>query len=665
MSSMETSEVIIVGCGPTGAVLSAHLSRQRVRAVILEREPTIPTDPRGIALDEEGIRTLQGLGLYDKVYTEIGRPMGIFNFISGSGGLQTRPFLRLDYNTIVGGTGHVGVLCHKQPAMEKCIRSVIDPDIVSLRSGCTVTAIDEDQDWVYTDYTNPEGQKCRVRSKFLVGADGKTGFTRKRYLEPKGIHMERDLRLHYEETWIALNWHLVLPTPESHPKFPLWKFGYTPEGIYDIFFPKDFRFLCNPNRPAICTRFGLEKDRLWRFEFVVKPGEDNLEMASTEKTREIIMPYLTHPGSQYGLAEDISWPLDCIKCLRSSPFFFSARSCNKWALGRTILCGDAAHVFPPFGGQGIVSGFRDAISLSWRLALALGPSAPSYEGLLTGWYTERKQQLERSLAITVRNGNFCTEPSRVKAFIRDWYLWFIQLVPSWRHQLELGGRGGMIQYDYRPGMPFLEQFEGGRMFPQVFCAPVGELAPPMPMFTDDIIFSKEKKCLFQLVVIVESVAEIGRLKADLADIDTLSEGELDAEEATFILHDFSYLKASVSSASFQAGPKSNLEDGDIATIPRYITRTVTSGEYAATTDHHPDYAIHRPPPLRYNHERIRNDIGKDKKFVILRPDWFVFAACRDKGELEKAAGSIKRVLHGVGEGVEQERERFLKRESRL
>ena len=71
--SIETSEVVIVGCGPTGAVLSANLSRQGVRTVVLEREPTIPTDPRGIALDEEGIRTLQGLGLYDKVYTEIGR----------------------------------------------------------------------------------------------------------------------------------------------------------------------------------------------------------------------------------------------------------------------------------------------------------------------------------------------------------------------------------------------------------------------------------------------------------------------------------------------------------------------------------------------------------------------------------------------------------------
>ena len=76
--------------------------------------------------------------------------------------------------------------------MEKYLRSAMDPEFASLRSGCTVTAIEEDQAWVYIDYMNPEGQKLRVRSRFLVGADGKTGFTRKKYLELKGIRMERD-----------------------------------------------------------------------------------------------------------------------------------------------------------------------------------------------------------------------------------------------------------------------------------------------------------------------------------------------------------------------------------------------------------------------------------------------------------------------------------------
>ena len=68
----EATNVIIVGCGPTGALLSAYLGRASVHNVVLEREPEITTDPRGIALDEDGIRYLQGLGLYDKVFTDIG-----------------------------------------------------------------------------------------------------------------------------------------------------------------------------------------------------------------------------------------------------------------------------------------------------------------------------------------------------------------------------------------------------------------------------------------------------------------------------------------------------------------------------------------------------------------------------------------------------------------
>lgn len=156
-------------------------------------------------------------------------------------------------------------------------------------------------------------------------------------------------RTDYEETWVALNWQITLPTEKTHPDFPLWRLGYTPEDVYDAFFPKQFRFLCNPKRPSVCGRFGLPLDRLWRFEFVVLDGEDGQRMASPEETARIIYPYITHPGSRYGLEQPVRFPGDCIKTLRSRPFSFVARSCNKWALGRVILAGDAAHVFPPFG----------------------------------------------------------------------------------------------------------------------------------------------------------------------------------------------------------------------------------------------------------------------------------------------------------------------------
>jgi hypothetical protein len=107
-------------------------------------------------------------------------------------------------------------------------------------------------------------------------------------------------RCRYEETWVALNWEIRLPTKETHPDFPLWKMGYSSEDEYNLFFPKDFRFLCNPRRPAVCGRFGQTRDRLWRFEFVVQPGEDPQEMSEPHKIRDIVLPYLRHPGTRYG-----------------------------------------------------------------------------------------------------------------------------------------------------------------------------------------------------------------------------------------------------------------------------------------------------------------------------------------------------------------------------
>jgi hypothetical protein len=97
-----------------------------------------------------------------------------------------------------------------------------------------------------------------------------------------------------------LNWKITLPTEKTHPNFPLWKLGYTPEDVYDLFFPVEFRFLCNPERPSVCGRFGLHKDRLWRFEYVVLKDEDGMHMATYSKMKEIVFPYITHPGSRYG-----------------------------------------------------------------------------------------------------------------------------------------------------------------------------------------------------------------------------------------------------------------------------------------------------------------------------------------------------------------------------
>ncbi|KAJ5593870.1 monooxygenase [Penicillium hispanicum] len=610
----ETTDVLICGCGPTGAMLSGYLGKLGIKNVVLEKEAEITTDPRGIALDDDGIRLVQGLGLYEHIFTDIGTCIPKVTFISGNHhDLHAKPLFCFNTASSEGSTGQVGLLAHKQPVLEKHLRSIVDQaEACELRSSCTVTAISEDHDWVYVTYTDGCGAEHRLRAKFLAAADGKTGFTRKMYLEPKGIQLEWAEQTRYEETWVALNWRLHLPTPETHPAFPLWKLGYTPEEVYNLFFPSDFRFLCNPERPAVCGRFGHSEDRLWRFEFVVSPGEDDMEMAQRDRVREVVYPYLTHSGRRYGLQEDVEYPEDCIEVLRSRPFRFSARSCNKWALNRVILCGDAAHVFPPFGGQGIASGFRDAIALAWRLAIACssGPKL-DYEQLFRGWYLERKQQLDKSLATTVRNGEMVNAKSLVHIFIRNWGLWLLQLVPSWKHWLELGPRGdGPAQYTHSPEMPFLPELGGGLCFPQTYCIAVSQKGEVQ--FTDDAIFANKAK-MFQLVVLLNDLGEVETARDDLKDIHPSS--LLSPDEATFFI------------------PRTRCQGDDTVHPGRSVFRTATGDEFARSR-----LCTGRPIPQGYNETLMWQSVG-GKRYVILRLDRFVFAACR-KAELKQAATQL-------------------------
>lgn len=206
-----------------------------------------------------------------------------------------------------------------QATLEKHLRNAMtSSEFCQLRSNCTVFEIREDENYAYCRYRGIKGNTHTIKSRFFVGADGKTGFTRKNYLEPLGIHLEQAHkyphsssvpfisaytnyhRAFYDETWVALNWKVTLPTPTTHPDFPLWELGFTPQQVYDLFFPANFRFICNPDRPAVCGCFGLPKDRLCRFEFVVRSDENGDEMARPAKIKEVVFPYFSHAGSRYG-----------------------------------------------------------------------------------------------------------------------------------------------------------------------------------------------------------------------------------------------------------------------------------------------------------------------------------------------------------------------------
>ena len=139
--------------------------------------------------------------------------------------------------------------------------------------------------------------------------------------------------------------------------------------------------------------------------------------------------------------------------------------------------------------QGIASGFRDAISLAWRLAVACRPSFNHEPAFFKAWWTEGKQQLVKSLESTVRNGNYATSIRTVRSWVYEWGYWAAKYVPSFRRYLETGARGvHMTRYVYEPDLSFIPSDGSGKLLPPIYCVPLSGAAKVQ--FTEDIIFRR-------------------------------------------------------------------------------------------------------------------------------------------------------------------------------
>lgn len=271
----------------------------------------------------------------------------------------------------------------------------------------------------------------------------------------------------------------------------------------------------------------------------------------------------------------------------------------------------------------------------------MDPSCKDYDVLFQGWYSERKQQLERSLATTIANADYCNEPSEIKAFVRNWVLWAIQLVPTWRQQLEQGHRAqGMTKYDWALGMPFLPQFGGGNSFPQVFCAPINGPAPAIPMFTDDAVFNAVKNGCFQIVVLLDSSLQLASAIEEVKSI-TCQIGNgiiLDTKETTYLVHN-------------QIGGVSGIAsvDVDLLQDTTSCVRILDAQEYASAglTKAAIATGFTRPAPLYYDPNRIKKDLGVTTRYVIVRWDRMVFASCQNVAELQEAISLVEGCLDGT------------------
>ncbi len=361
-------DVAIVGCGPSGVVLAALLGQAGITVHICDQLPDVYEIPRAISLDHEILRVFQQIGVIDAVlpHTE---PFTNSEFFGVDGQLIRRmtmvkpPFPQ----------GYTPSLVFTQPQVERILRArVAALPCVTMALGVAMDQFSQDDHGVSLQYADGS----RVHAQYAVACDGGASAMR----ASLGIELED---LDFDEPWLVVD---VLCNPQGLAKLPATSVQY-----------------CEPDRPCTLV-IGPGNHRRW--EISLQPGEDLVHAATPERTWQLLQRWLTPADGQL-------W--------RQSSYRFHALVAQTWRAGRVFLAGDAAHMQPPFLGQGMCQGVRDVTNLSWKLIEVLTNQmlGGAAQQLLDSYGHERKAHV-RELTSRIKGvGAVICERDVVKARARD------------------------------------------------------------------------------------------------------------------------------------------------------------------------------------------------------------------------------------------------------
>jgi 2-polyprenyl-6-methoxyphenol hydroxylase-like FAD-dependent oxidoreductase len=358
-------DVAVVGYGPVGAALAVLLGQLGRSVVVLERWLEPYPRPRAVHFDQQVGRILQACGLGGQLEA-ITEPAEIYEWRNARG--QT--LLRLG-RAGVGSCGWPHSSMFHQPALEALLdqRARALPGI-DVRRGAEVTAVDQDRERVTITSTR-DGRTETVRSRYAVGCDGSNSIVRDLMASP--VH---DLGFFYD--WLIVD--VVLHEPR-------------------VFEPINVQ-ICDPARPVTQVSGGPGRRR---WEFMRLPDEP-IEALNDEATAwRLLEPFDVHPANA--------------TLERHTVYTFQARSVSRWRAGRVLLAGDAAHQMPPFAGQGLCTGLRDADNLAWKLDLVLRGLAG--DALLDSYQLERAPQVAKVIEFSVELGKVICVPDVAEAAARD------------------------------------------------------------------------------------------------------------------------------------------------------------------------------------------------------------------------------------------------------
>lgn len=373
MSADEHFDVMIVGCGPVGMVLATLLSNESVRVLAVEREREIGYQPRARHLDGEAMRVLQTIGIAEQCEEVMPAFGGGLKLVDADGGTLLEQ--KFDA-TRRGSQGWFDDYQMFQPLLLGLLHEHLShSDTGSLRTTHEVKTVTQQADHVRVELLNHAAEsEVTVTASYLVGCDGAASIVRRQ----AGCELQR---LGPDHPFVVID-----ATP-LRDDFAL------PDPTYS-------KLVCDPRRPHYVSPGNGAVPM--RFEFMVLPGDDPGEMVAPSGLARLTEPYLSEGDVRFD---------------RAGVYVFHSLLVDQWRVGRILLAGDAAHVQPPFMGQGLCSGFRDVSNLAWKLAMVCHGRAR--DQLLDTYQSERSPHARDWINESNRIGGIVMTTDELQARVRN------------------------------------------------------------------------------------------------------------------------------------------------------------------------------------------------------------------------------------------------------